>query len=72
MNQLVFGVCRSRKMVLLNFRQCRRHITRHNFKHSAAAFRFTAHYRAAFVLKYNNVQLKVGGIVTLIKTLITL
>jgi hypothetical protein len=72
MNQLVFGVCRSRSWVLLNFQQCRRHNTRQNFKHSAAASRFAAHYLTAFVLKRNNVQLKVAGIVTIIKTVITL
>lgn len=72
MNQLVFGVCRSRSRVLSNFQQCRGNITRHNFKHSADAFRFAAHYLTAFVLKYIKVQLKVAGIVTLIKALITL
>jgi hypothetical protein len=72
MNPLVFGVCRCRSRVLLNFQQYRRHITRHNLKHTAAAFRFTAHYLTLFVLKYNNVQLKVAEIVSLIKTVITL
>lgn len=71
MNQLVSGVCRSRSRVLLNFQQCRRHYET-QLQTLRCCFQVRRHYRAGFVLKYNNVQLKVAGIVTLIKTLITL